>query len=199
MANAIDFLGNDDVLNQFMAALVMVQFKADKENTKEILRNLNNGPQHWLLNNTIKPRLDYEMDHDVSCALRHVAVSDNLSYVVLWIPPPIVIEGGLPLYGEGGLRRLTVYKDGQKIKDMWNPPKFSMVYDNLTIDDNGAIYTVDIKNDIYTVDIKSDIYISIYPDYIPQLYKNIDGESIVLSNNAKRYSQFVTTQKTSFF
>ncbi len=45
LANAIDFLGNDDVLNQFMAALVMVQFKADKENTKEILRNLNNGPQ----------------------------------------------------------------------------------------------------------------------------------------------------------
>ena len=137
------------------------------------------------------------MDHDVSCDLRHLAFSDNLSYIVLWIPPPIVYAIDVPVYGEGGLRRLTVYKDGQKIKDMWNPPKISAVYDNLRIDDNGAIYTVDIGNDIYTVDNGSDIYISIYPDYIPQLYKNIGGGSIVLSDNAKRYSQFVITQKTS--
>ena len=50
LSNAIDYLGNDDVLNQFMTSLVAIfndrniieSFKADKEHIKETLRNLNN-------------------------------------------------------------------------------------------------------------------------------------------------------------
>ena len=193
LANAIDFLGNDDVLNQFMAALVMVQFRTDKENTKEILRNLNNGPQHWLLNNTISPRLGYKIDYPIGTQRYGRAVSDDLSYVVVWISPNYNIPGAVLYPGQQGLQRLTVYKDGQEIMNMRDPPQFPTVSGKLVIDDNGTIYSVDEI---------SDIYVWSQPDYIPQLYKsphykNVEREFINLSSDAQRYIQFVT-RNTSY-
>ncbi len=190
LANAIDFLANDDVLNQMMAALVemfndpnlVVQFKTNKENIKEILRNLNNGPQHWLLYNTINPRLDYRIDHEVDTYRYGRAVSNDLSYVVIWIPPRVLRPGVVLHPGQRGLQRLTIYKDGQEIKDVQNPPQFPAVSGKLVIDDNGTIYSVD--------DV-SNIYVWPQPDYIPQLYKHIGGEPIELSDDTQRYLQKV--------
>ena len=195
LANAIDFLGNDEVLNQLMTSLVrwfndpdiIESFKADKNNTIELLQNLQNGPQHWLLNNTIKPRLDYGKDYATGRQPYGVAVSDDLSYVVVWIPPPVFREGVVSYPGEQGLQGLTIYKDGQEIIDMQDPPQFPIVSGKLVVDDNGTIYNVDDMNDVY---------IWPQPDYIPQLYKRIGGEPIELSDDARRYLQKVEMDKS---
>ncbi len=181
ITNGMDYLENIATVKQMMATLVkwfdnpdiVAQFKINKENTKNLIHSLNFEPQGWFLDSTLYLKLNYMLNapiHGIPDGY-HVAVSDDLSYVLIW---------DLPIRAFLKSSQVNIYKDGTLIKTANNLP-LHQVSTKMVIDDNGNIYN----------NRENNVYIWSYPEYIPQFYKHIDGEAIVLSNNTQRYLQIV--------
>ncbi len=182
IANAVDFLGNDQILNTMMKSLVgwfsvpslIEQFRANKNNVKESMRNLQVGPQYLFLQNTKDPTLDYYFQSLVDDDNYKVAISDDLSYVVIWAWN--IISHAFAPVTKRETKFINIYKDGYIIKSMTNLPNIK-VPDQFIIDNNGIMYSL----------LDSNVYILNPPDYASYLYKHINAMDISLSNNAKRY------------
>ncbi len=198
ITNGMDYLENIATVKQMMSTLanwfdntdIAAQFKINKENTKNLIHSLNFEPQGWFLYYALNLKLNYMLNAPTPEDYKykyHIAVSDNLSYVVIWdftvpshrAPPPYV----------------NIYKDGVLIKTI-NNFQLSQVSSKLVIDDNGMIYYINHR--------ENDVYIWRQPQYIPQLYKHIDGGTITLADNTQRYlldtfDQFATTFIVSDF
>ena len=189
IANAVDFLGNDDILKQLMASLVtwftdpvlLNQFKANKTNVEDAMFNLNAGPMYWLLRN---PTRDYDLDIEITTVQYDLAVSDNLEYVVVygWNREPVAPHAFIPqILGQmvhSVLKFIAIYRNGQLIHNITNLTNTEKPR-SMIIDNNGILYSV----------INKDIYKWLPPHYNMELYKNVKGwsEYIKLSNNAQRY------------
>ncbi len=194
IANAVDFLGNDAMLNTMMKSLVgwfsvpslIEQFRANKNNVKESMRNLQVGPQYLFLQNTDESMLDYQFQSLVNVNRYKVAISDDLSYVVIWgwnviesitlIESMDIIERTVPHVQKRETQFIKIYKDGHIIKNMTNLTDIE-VPDQLIIDNNGIMYSL----------LDSNVYILNPPDYVSYLYKHINAMDISLSINTKRY------------
>ena len=182
IANAVDFLGNDQILNTMMKSLVgwfsvpslIEQFRANKNNVKESMRNLQVGPQYLFLQNTKDPTLDYYFQSLVDDDNYKIAISDDLSYVVIWAWN--IISHAFAPVTKRETKFINIYKDGYIIKSMTNLPNIK-VPDQFIIDNNGIMYSL----------LDSNVYILNPPDYASYLYKHINAMDISLSNNAKRY------------
>ncbi len=188
ITNGLDYLENIATVKRMMATLVkwfynpdiVAQFKINKENTKNLMHSLNFEPQGWLLDNTLYSKLNYMLNAPIPEDKykkyryeKYVAVSDNLSYVVIWY---------LPDSRAAQSPQVNIYKDGILIKTQ-DDLQLSQVSNKMVIDDNGTIYNSN--------NLENNVYIWHKPDYIPQLYKHIDGEAITLADNTQRYLQDV--------
>ncbi len=182
LTNGLDYLENIDTVKQMMEALVkwfddptiVDQLKINKENTKNLIYSLVFEPLHWFLYNTITLKLNYMLNAPTPEDRydKYVAVSDNLSYVVIWYLPHYRAALLLP--------QVNIYKDGELIKTIKNLHS-DQVSDQMVIDDNGTIYNINKGGDVFKWNP---------PLYLRKFYKHIDGLLIQLSDNTHRYFQY---------
>ncbi len=185
IANAVDFLGNDQILELLMKKLVswfndpllLTQFKTNKTKVEDAMFKLNIGPIYWLLRSSSIPSVEYILEHKITSGGYNMAVSDDLSYIVIWgkILPPLRSGDGT----RKTIKYIAMYKNGRPLKKLTKNIEFH----NITIDNNGTIYTLFYDQmDIWT-----------YPQYKRQFYRNIpnimvyiqEGRAIGLSQNGK--------------
>ncbi len=190
IANAVDFLGNDDILEQLMKTLVdwftdpstLNKFKSQKERIKDIIFNLKEGAVYWLLQNSVIPEVEYTLKLEITSEKYDIAVSDDLSYLLLWGWNKEAFSDSVGIFfpgtGKGIIQFMTIYKDGQHFADITGVTGVDKP-DKMIIDNNGIIYSISGKK----------IYRWAAPDYIQRPYKNIETEGdITLSNDAQRYA-----------
>ncbi len=176
ITNAVDFLGNDQILEKMMTfllkmfndPLIIEQYRPNKEKIKDVMFKLNNGPIHWLLQSTRKLNLDYHFQLMINNEEYDIAISDDLSYVAIW--------GWTSRTQNTGLKFINIYKNGNIIKSMTDLPNRA-IPDKLIINNNGTIYSL----------FGSNVYIRNPPDYRLFLYKKTNSKDMTLSNDAKRY------------
>ncbi len=187
IANAVDFLGNDQILEQMMQKLVtwfnnssfLTQFKANKTKVEDAMFNLGEGPIYWLLQNSSAPNMDYNLELKITTDRYDIAVSDDLSYMVIWAWDNVPI-GIAPTADQivPTMRYITIFKNGQRIKDMTDMVNVP-VLDEMVITNDGTMYSLIDKN----------VYKWSAFDDIQRFYKNIEDEgTISLSNDAQRYA-----------
>ena len=196
IANAVDFLGNDQILELLMRKLVswfndqllLSQFRDNKTKTEDAMFNLTEGPIQWLLRSSSIPSLEYTLEQKITSDGYNMVVSNDLTYIVIWgkILPPL-------RSGDGTIKSIkyvAIYKNGLLIKKITKNIEFHKII----IDNIGNIYSMYYdKIDIWN-----------YPQYKRQFYKNIpnimvyipEERAIGLSQNGK-YLASIGDMKTA--
>ncbi len=223
IANAVDFLGNDQILEQIMQKLVqwfnnpvlLKQFQANKTKVEDAIFNLNEGPIDLLLRSTFSHmRIDYNLEIEITTDNYDLAVSDSLEYVVMWgwdvvthidtwfdpasLAKPSVLVGSLSTIK--GPSKEEARNIALRFINIYKNGQ--LIYNITNLTDIAVPYSITIDNNGILYNIRFEdksIYRWSPPSYNKQIYKSVESAESILSNDAQRYLYQISLNQRRVF